>query len=891
MRMNRFEDVLTGREDNYILPFFWQHGENEKTLRTYMRAIHDSHIGAVCVESRPHPEFAGPKWWKDLGIILNEAETHGMRIWILDDAHFPTGYANGAVLKAKKELHHMYLCSNTVEMAGPRPQIEIPLEDLAHPEKLPPWIQTDPHAEPKLHDDRLYSVLMCPVLKGAVLGKPVSLMDKIVNDRLFLDLPEGYWRIFVVYTTYDAPGRNDYINFLDRESVHLLIDAVYEPHYRQFRKYFGNVIAGFFSDEPPIGNTPGYTMAGQVGTDPKMALAWSREAESRISQSFGSEAWKSYLPYLWGKAADSDMAAKVKCAYMDAVSKLVKECFSDQLGSWCEAHGVEYIGHMLEDVDANSRMGPSMGHYFRGLDGQHMAGIDNIGNSIEIGAQNTGRHDPYSDFEGTFYHYTLGKLAVSAAAIDPKKKGRALCENFGAYGWETGVRTMKYLLDELLIRGVNVYVPHAFSPKAFPDPDCPPHFFAHGENPEYSAFGNLMAYANRVCHLISGGRSFPDVAILYFAESDWAGGAVGNGPDARALSRAQIDYQFLPSDVFSEPEKFGTSFVDNVLRVNKTEYRSLVISGCDYLPIAAASFAVRASRDGFPVVFTQKKPVGFTDASDAALLEELKRLPVVSTDGLADYIRTRINTDVEPLRSTEDLTIYHYDNGKGLYLFLNENPGKAYSGKAHLRKKGKPFLYDPWMNTLLEIPYVQDEQGTLIDLSLSPLELAIVAFDLSFPVKKRFIPGKRIKLEDFSVSKADAKAYPDFSEPVLLHQTEMKSFALIEPDFSGWLRYTCEVELALESESAELEIDDAYEDVRVWVNGSFAGERLTQPFSFDISYFLQKGKNTIQIDVATTLEREAKKLGADVWCMNIHHPLSPTGIVGNVWIKTSLRNQ
>ena len=107
MRMNRFEDVLTGREDNYILPFFWQHGENEKTLRTYMRAIHDSHIGAVCVESRPHPEFAGPKWWKDLGIILNEAETHGMRIWILDDAHFLTGYANGAVLKAKKELHHI----------------------------------------------------------------------------------------------------------------------------------------------------------------------------------------------------------------------------------------------------------------------------------------------------------------------------------------------------------------------------------------------------------------------------------------------------------------------------------------------------------------------------------------------------------------------------------------------------------------------------------------------------------------------------------------------------------------------------------------------------------------------------------------------------------------
>ena len=86
--MSRLEDVLAGKPDNYILPFFWQHGEDERTLREYMGAIQESGIGAVCVESRPHPDFCGPKWWEDMDVILDEARKRGMKVWILDDSHF-----------------------------------------------------------------------------------------------------------------------------------------------------------------------------------------------------------------------------------------------------------------------------------------------------------------------------------------------------------------------------------------------------------------------------------------------------------------------------------------------------------------------------------------------------------------------------------------------------------------------------------------------------------------------------------------------------------------------------------------------------------------------------------------------------------------------------------
>ncbi len=322
--------------------------------------------------------------------------------------------------------------------------------------------------------------------------------DKIDGDEITFDLGEGYFRIYVTYITRNAKGRNDYINFLDKESSRLLIDAVYEPHLVHYEKYFGNVIAGFFSDEPPVGNSEGYMPIGPIGSVTSENLAWSRTAEECMTKIYGSEEWKDFIPYLWTAAEDKEEQAKVRNAYMNMVTTLVAENFSAQNGAWCEQHGVEYIGHMVEDCDLSMNLGTSMGHFFRGLSGQHWAGVDNIGGQATIGGQNVPRHaQPVCKDEAGFYQYVDAKLGASHAAIDPKKRGICMCENFGAYGWQSGTKEQKFLMDHFMVRGVNRFVPHAFSPKAFPDPDCPPHFYAQGENPLYRAFGELMAYNNR----------------------------------------------------------------------------------------------------------------------------------------------------------------------------------------------------------------------------------------------------------------------------------------------------------------------------------------------------------------------------------------------------------
>ncbi len=891
MGNNRLEEVLSGNGKNYILPFFWQHGESEGVLRKYVHVIHDANIGAFCVESRPHPDFCGPKWWSDMDAIIDEAKKLGMKVWILDDSHFPTGYAAGAVENAPKELCHQYMNYRTLTVCGPKPQTDLYVEEFAHPEKLPAFMPQPPAPKRVFNDDSIYKVIASKIEPENRIGSSLDITPLVKDGFLRWDVPDGYWKIFVIYLTRDADGRNDYINLLDKDSCCLLLDAVYVPHYEHYKEYFGNVIAGFFSDEPPIGNTPGYT-AGDIIGKPNQPLPWSAAVPAKMELEFGSEDWTLYLPMLWNDGADEQMKARIRVAYMDAVSKLVEESFSIQNGKWCEEHGVEYIGHMLEDCDMNANLGPSMGHFFRGLAGQHMSGIDNIGGQVMIGGQNVGRMGGSGcQDEAAFYHYELGKLGASLAAIDPKKDGRCMCENFGAYGWQCGVRLEKYLMDHFLVRGVNYYVPHAFSPAPFPDFDCPPHFYAHGQNPQYRAFGDLMAYSNRICHLISGGISKQDVAVLYHGESQWGGDYQSNLYAARELTQRQLDFHIIPSDIFEERAAFNTVFDGKILSVNGREYKALVISRCEYLYKAAAEFISTAVESDFPVIFIDNYPKGISNAAkeeSELLLEKVRRGRTAAIAELHDTLCSLFEPDVRLDQTFRNLTIYHYKSEMDTYVMLNEDPSETFTGTVTVKARGEAAAYDAWENCLRPVSAQACESGTEIEIELKPLEMLIVVFspEAFNNVKPALKPQGMAKvLTDFTVSRAAALAYPSFSGEEKIDM--LSSMAAKYPDFSGYFCYTTHAAIP-ESRQTILEIGDVYDSAEVFVNGISAGCKVAQPYLYDITDLISAGENEIKIEAATTLERKVRSMGVDIYCMGAKAPLSPTGIIGNVTIYSSI---
>lgn len=861
--------LLEGKAENHMLPFFWQHGEDEGTLRKYMDVIQKANCNAVCVESRPHPDFCGDKWWADMDIILDEARRRNMKVWILDDSHFPTGFANDALKDKPDKLCKQNIFLKQWELEE-KPGIvsldlrgaglmEIPQERFGKPARV-------------FHDE---SILF--VLARNPEGETIDLTDHVDGEILRWNKPAGKWILQVVTRSRNTGGRRNYINVTEKESCRVLIDAVYEPHWQHYADDFGKTIAGFFSDEPELGNNVTYVTGNRLGTD--QDLPWGASMEAAVTQALG-ENWRELLPLLW---TDGDQAPRVRGIYMDCLTKLVREAFSCQLGDWCRDHGVRYIGHIIEDEGQHCRTGSSLGHYFRGLQGQDMSGIDNIGGQVL--PQGEGITEPYfpggGPRKGEFYHYGLAKLAQSAAAIEPRKQGNAMCEIFGNYFWVEGVRLEKYMADHFLVRGINQFVPHAFSAKAYPDPDCPPHFYAHGHHPQYRHFGEICGYMNRVATLTSSGKHVVPVAVLYHGESEWVdSAAMPFEKPLRALYDAQIDCHVVPGDIFTEGEYYRTG-IGNPLTVNGQAYHALVVPETGVLPDAAAKGLCDLAARGLPIYLVNKHPEKIAQTGEA-LPEVLAKLPAVPLEGLVEAV-TGLGLSTPLVCPANDrIRILHIDGDTPVFFLVNE-AADACTGTITLPVEGSCYLYDPWDNVCRPADAVGAGSGTRIALTLEPLKSIAVVFG---PCEATLTPtvvceGEGVELTRWRRSICPGIAYPNFGEEVLVSLPEDIAEQL--PEFSGFVRYETSVQVCGNSASV-LEITDAAEGVELFVNGRSLGIQIAPPFRYCLAGSLTEGENLIAIEVATTLERQTYPLLDDYGKRASKPPVSKTGLTGTVRI-------
>ena len=888
---DKIKVLLEGKGENYIFPFFWQHGETEEVLRKYMKVIHEANIGAVCVESRPHPDFCGEQWWHDMDIILEEAKKYGMKVWILDDSHFPTGFANGAMKEQPLELYRQSItCRQYAGVGGET--ITIPREALDNAEPFEPNMMekmmthnSADGATKQFDDDRMLGVYAIRQDGADGFVNPenrIDLSSAITEEGLEFVVPEGNWKIYVTQLTRNRGPHRDYINMMDKASCKVQIEAVYEPHWEHYKEEFGKTIAGFFSDEPELGNGHLYDQNNELGCSPTMDYPWSRELEMRLKEELGED-FAGQLALLWEQDADTAETARVRYAYMDGVSRLVEEDFSWPIGEWCRAHGVEYIGHLIEDNNHASKTGSSLGHFFRGLAGQDMAGIDDIGGQVMPGQEDVDLNmPPFHSRNGSFYHYGIGKIRSSATKNEPLKKGNSMCEIFGAYGWGEGVRLEKYLLDHFMVRGINHFVPHAFSGKEYPDPDCPPHFYAHGNNPQYRHFGALMAYGNRVLELINGGHHVAPVAILYHGESDWMGAAMASDIVGHQLYDHQIDYDYIPQDVFLDENVYDMEITEGKLRVNTQEYKVLIVPELQFVTPHMKEAVKKMQEAHFPVYFINRLPEGVE--GEVVPLDEL----------VAKLSRQGVNElSIEPENNRVRYYHYEHQDGSAVYLFVNEGDD-IYEGNVQIPDERDCYIYDAWENTVYraEVLREEDKKAKKVSLSLEPLKSQIVIFDQKESVEEVLkqekcplaVSGEEVKLGTvWKRSICRSIDYPKFGEkkeiclPDLLHEEE--------PLFSGFVRYENQFE-GKAGETYVLEISDAYEGVEVFVNGRSLGIQIVPTYRFDLSSEIQDGVNELVIEVATTLEREASQF-PNPYAKYIGQDVTPTcksGISGTVKI-------
>ncbi|MBR4888891.1 MAG: glycosyl transferase family 2 [Clostridia bacterium] len=843
----RLYDILNGREQNYLLPFFWMHSNRHEVLADMVQSVYDSGARAFCVESRPHENFGRDEWWYDMDLLLEEAQKREMKIWILDDKHFPTGYANGLVTEKYPRHRKWHLVENHVDVVGPAPESALLL------------------ATPPCEEERLIGVYAhrreCE--GEEISAEAIDLTANVQGDYLYWDVPAGVYRVFFLYQSRRGARRADHIHPIDKESVQVLIEAVYEPHWDHYKEHFGKTIAGFFSDEPSFNNAnvlKGALYKGMYDNtlgQPGLALPWNEEVLQRMSEKLGTDA-RPLLAGLWYKQGGG--MPEVRVAYMDTVTELWEENFSYQLGDWCRAHGVEYIGHVIEDMNSHMRLHQSAGHFFRALNGQDMAGIDVVLHQVMPGMS---RHihtascsGGYTDPE--FFDFVLARLAASHAHINPRMKNRAMCEVFGAYGWAEGVPFMKYLMDHMLVRGINYYVPHAFSP-TYPDPDCPPHFNAGGFNPQFEGFAKLMHYTNRVAHLLDGGKEIVSAAILYNAEAEWAGrDYMLMQKPAKKLYEAQLNYDFLPTDTLLK----DAAVADGKLVVNAMVYPALVVPYSQFLPAALLEKLAALEQSGMKLAFVQARPDGCTCGE------------VIPLEKVADYVRAAGGTDVQLAEEAPYLRMAHYrrDNAD-VFMFVNESMTAVFDGEIRLPVCGKGTYLDLLSDTVCVIGA---ETGS-VHLHLEKAQSCLLVFGGEVPTGlKEYAPpalGEEL-CSNWTLARKQAQYDTEYGEAKPIEKLYNVCGPKGDPGFSGWMKYETTFETAEEVNGFDLGL--VGECVHAWLDGEDLGVRVTFPYAYEKK--MAPGKHSLVLEITNNLVHRHKDH------FSTFMQITPSGLLGPVKI-------
>lgn len=828
----RLQEVLSGKIPNYIYPFLWLHGEAHKTLLQEIHKIHESGIGGLCVESRTHEGFCEQSWWEDVKLLLEECKKLGMQVWILDDKHFPSGYANGIIERKYPELKKWEITERHMDVSGPVWDGAVDVEGFK-----------------TSCEDEILAVLACEKIPNSteLSGKTLDLTKDIQDGMVYFDLPEGCYRIVVLLKTRTGMSKKEQIfcDKLNPLATDAYIEAVYEPHYEHLKAYFGTTLQGFFSDEPQFGNNIVNKWWTSMG-DPKAHYPWQERVADRLRERYGEDLYRK-LAGIWFDFAGGK-SAEIRIAYMDVITDAYRKYFCNKLADWCHSHGVLYAGHVLEDNQIHYKTGWGAGHYFRSTQGQDLSGIDVVIQQIIPGMTEypTAAEVVYDEVDPEFHHYILGKLGASSAHIQPDKQGRALCEIFGAYGWPEGLKMMKWLTDHALVRGMNRFIPHAFSQK-IDDPDGPPHFYARGRNPQYRAFRILMGYMNRMCHLLSSGTHVASALILYGAQADWAGQeCMSMEKVAKTLYDHQIDYDIVPEDELKNIQNH-----EGKLKLNQECYHCLIVPYSKCLPVSILRDIKRIQEEGMLVIFAGKFVETSAEGTDGLeWLRESETLREVPLEDLVSCMKDRGMADVEMETPNMFLRVYHYRRGNShLYMLNNEDAHHTLESKIRVPvfQGGTYAVYDGMKNHA----ELRTSQDSGIGIKLAPYQSMLLLFGET----EGILPGKvchiieRKELEQsYRISLAKEQEQLSFE----LYREKSRLFNITGrqgiPDFSGHIRY--QTQFWLDQKGLYLlDLGYAGETAEVWVNGKHVGIQIAPPYRFEIGEAVKEGTNSLEVIV------------------------------------------
>jgi len=821
-----------------IGPLFWLHGdESRERLETYVAKVAEGGNGGFTVESRPHNDWLGPNWYRDLAICRDAAKKHNLQMTIYDEKWMPSGEVAG---KVPQQYGSKRMEAQATGVAGARRF-------------------TAPG-----YDKNLIAVIAGRETDGGIDGTSlIDLSGCVTNGTLAWEAPAGKWQVMKFTWKFDTVG-HVLVDGASRDSVDWYIKTVYQPHYDHFKDDYGKTIIGYFFDEPHT--------QGDWGTEVLPLLK-----ERQVDWKKALVAWKFTL------AGEEQVAARYQ--YQDAFAEAWGRTLYGGLSTWCREHNVRSTGHFMEH--SNLYLSPEMcaGNLFQLMKYCGMGGIDAVFTQFKPG-QRVAQDPPC---------WQTPKLGSSITHAYGKPDDITMVEMFGARGQDLTYPEMKWWADHMQVSGANFIVPHSFNPKAPYDADCPPYFYNGGFEPRWPLYRVFADYNNRLGSVLTGGHHVAPVALLYPGNSSHAGRYVTPEQVSEALQDALFDCDWLPYDVLEN----DMTLAARELKLRDEAYKILIVPGVEVIPYATLAKA-RAFFDAGGVVVgcgflpTRSATLGRTTAEITQLREAIWGVPQpglaacnTNAAGGRSYLLPEkptaaqlqqvltgdagIHPTLEVLQGRTDnwLHVLHrVKSGRDVFFITNQNHlGEARQFRFRLTASGEPECWDAMRNELTSIPSQRDGASVLLDLTLEPSASMLLVFQPEKrPLPARLDGNPKPTLDPVNVvrqavvepampvltRKVDARDLPSFEGCKWLWYPESGAPGTVAPGSryfrkqvvlpaqrgirSAVMRLACENDFALFINGRKVVIDA--HDPEAW----------QQPIKLDVKDYLKPGPNQLAIE-------------------------------------------
>lgn len=743
------------------MPFwFWNDAFSCEEIIKQIQDMHSKGVMGFVI----HPRIGIPeeiKYMSDeylsyVKCAVEEADRLGMQVILYDEAMYPSGSAHGQVVEHNADYASKGIRAEESKCANP---------ELCKGEKL-------------------VSSLIIKKDGDKIVSSKKAKDEELPEDWCYLHFIQGYTGghirgIHIGEDDWEKPPKS--ADLLNPEAVKVFISLTHQKYYDALKKYFGNTIIAIFTDEPCI--------MGREG-DLRMK-PWT---DGFLHILFENGIIEEDLPALWYNIGNKTSIINKK--YTEVVQNTLLKSFYKQIYEWCETHKIALAGHPAESDDIGL------------LKNFHIPGQDLIFRKVA----------PEDNKSIMGKDSTQAKCSADAARHYGQR--RNLNECFACSGkngieWSFTADDMKWMMDWLFIRGVNMLVPHAFfysvdGERRYGErpPDVGPN------NIWWKHYKTISDYIKRMSYMMTDSYNVTGIAIL--CESDYLPYEA-----AAQFYRNQVEFNYLESRLLEEDI---TQITDNEIKIANQCYNTLVVERIDMLTDTICNFAKAGGR---VIVYNPE---------NVSLNESLICV------GALNEITELVNKDVTINPNNPDLRVSHILKGSEHFYVLTNEGENEIEGDISIKSSEEIYLLDAWNGT------VQKYEGQEIRL-LRRSSLILNAGKNICEEKKLHI-GQQSK-EDTEIIELQNWHNPEKNIALVLGSwTKISGMS----DYCGTVNYVTEFDLSAEDlRSVILDLGTVGEQAEVIVNDQYAGFKLWAPYVLDITSYVRKGKNKLTVSVTNSL--------------------------------------